>query len=59
VKASTMTPTCPACGSTDLRHESDDRHQCNRCRWRCVVAANGSTRDWLKIGTVADKKEKR
>ncbi len=44
------TPTCPACGSTDLRHEADDRHQCRKCLWRCVVAPNGSTRDWLSIG---------
>lgn len=45
-----MQPTCPACGSLDLRHETDDRHQCRRCLWRCRISANGKVSDWLKIG---------
>ena len=50
----TKPPTCPACGSTDLRIEdaATGRHQCRRCLWRCILAADGSTRDWLKIGSV-------
>ena len=43
-------PTCPACGSTDLRHEADDRHQCRKCLWRCRIGTNGKARDWLSIG---------
>lgn len=45
----TTQPKCPACGSDDLRHEADDRHQCRRCLWRCRIAANGKVSDWLKI----------
>lgn len=43
-------PTCPACGSDDLRHEADDRHQCRKCLWRCRIKADGSTEDWLNLG---------
>ena len=39
----TQTATCPACGGSDLRHETDDRHQCRRCLWRCVVNSDGMT----------------
>ena len=44
-------PRCPSCQSPDLRTEdaTTGRHQCNHCGWRCVVNANGSTRDWLNI----------
>ena len=48
-------PSCPACGSPDLRHETDDRHQCRRCLWRCRIDANGTTRDWLSIGTAGTR----
>ena len=44
-------PACPGCGSLDLRHEADDRHQCRKCLWRCRIAPSGKASDWLKIGT--------
>ncbi len=55
-------PTCPACGSPDLRHEADDRHQCRKCLWRCRIGTNGKARDWLSIseaGTSQARKRKR
>lgn len=48
-------PNCPACGSTDLRREADDRHQCVKCLWRCIVSKNGQARDWLTIGTAGTR----
>ena len=53
------TPTCPACGSTDLRHEDRDRHQCRRCLWRCRIASDGTATDWLNIGNAGRKKTNR
>ncbi len=43
-------PTCPSCQSPDLRIEdvTTGRAQCGRCRHRCVIAPDGSTRDWLR-----------
>lgn len=54
-------PTCPACGSTDLRIEdtASGRHQCVRCGWRCIVNANGSARDWLTIGKAGTRPARR
>ena len=54
-------PTCPACGSTDLRIEdtASGRHQCNRCGWRCRIGANGKAVDWLRIGTAGTRKPRR
>ena len=49
-------PTCPACGSPDLRHEADDRHQCRRCLWRCRIGSNGKAIDWLNIGNASRAK---
>ena len=45
-------PTCLSCRSPELRIEdvTTGRAQCGRCRHRCVIAPDGSTRDWLKIG---------
>ena len=45
-------PTCPSCQSLDLRIEdvATMRAQCQRCRWRCVIESDGSTRDWLRLG---------
>ncbi len=43
-------PVCPGCGSSDLRREAADRHQCNRCGWRCRIGSNGQAKDWLSIG---------
>ena len=45
-------PTCPSCQSPDLRIEDvgTGRAQCRKCLWRCVIAPDGSTRDWLKLG---------
>ncbi len=44
-------PTCPACKSPDLHTEDvkTGRHQCRRCRWRCVVMPAGSTRDFIDM----------
>ena len=57
----TQSPTCPACGSPDLRIEdaTTGRHQCNRCRWRCVVNANGQTKDWLNIAAAGTQPARR
>jgi|GEM_PF-2083126 len=48
----TKQPRCPACQSPDLQVEdvATMRAQCQRCRWRCVIEADGSTRDWLNVG---------
>lgn len=54
-----MTPTCPACGSPDLRHEADDRHQCRKCLWRCCIGSNGTAIDWLDIGNAGGAKTNR
>lgn len=42
-------PTCPACRSSATHHEQGDRHQCDRCGWRFVVLADGSTRDFINM----------
>ena len=46
-------PNCPQCHGTDLRTEdaTTGRHQCRRCLWRCIVGADGSTRDMVAIAT--------
>lgn len=36
-------PCCPACRSSATHHEQGKRHQCDRCGWRFVVLADGST----------------
>jgi hypothetical protein len=27
------------------------RAQCRRCRWRCIIESDGSTRGWLRLGS--------
>ena len=52
-------PVCPSCGSSDLRREDLDRHQCRRCLWRCRIAPDGTTTDWLSLSTAGTLQARR
>ncbi len=47
---------CPSCKSDRTRHEQDSRHQCNRCGWRFILNADGSTRDFISLSTAGRRK---
>lgn len=54
-----VSPTCPACNSTELRHEVADRHQCESCGYRIIVSDDGSTRPWLAWESAGKNRSRR
>ena len=42
-------PRCPGCGSNNVATENATAGKCQRCGWRCRIAPDGTTTDWLKI----------
>ncbi|MDB5344301.1 MAG: hypothetical protein JWP89_2678 [Schlesneria sp.] len=51
-------PECPQCRSTDLRHESGDRFQCNSCLWRCLVT-DGRAHSLVDMGSAGTRKARK
>lgn len=49
-------PTCPACRSTELRHELADRHQCQNCGYRVIIGDDGRVKDFMPWTTAGRKR---
>ena len=58
MNVTTTRPLCPACSSTELRHEVADRFGCLNCGSRCIVDDQGRTKDFMPW-TTAGKRAKR